>query len=130
MRPTLTLPMLAFVAAGAAGCPSSSMPDVLAYDVIPFDNGPNAPMGAPFCTLGGSNVAGAVPPDFCLRRYAMVHEPRALVFAPNGDLFVSAPSVSAPGGASGGPGAIVVLADDAHSGAAQVATFADGIGDV
>ena len=39
--------------------------------------------------------------------YAQIGEARAIVFAPNGDLFVAAPSESAPGGANGGPGAII-----------------------
>ena len=54
-----------------------------------------------------------------------VAEARVLRFAPNGDLFVAAPSMGTPGGASNGPGAIVVLPDDDGDGRADgVVTFA------
>ncbi len=76
-----------------------------------------------FCGRG-VDVAGVTPPaGFCLKLFATLAEPRSLVFAPNGDLFVGAPSSPTPGGASGGPGAIVVLSDDDHDGVAEPHTF-------
>jgi glucose/arabinose dehydrogenase len=71
-----------------------------------------------------------VPEGFCLRRFAKIGEPRTLALAPNGDLMVGAPSTSTAGGASGGPGAILVLADDNQDGVAEVVTFASGLPDV
>ncbi len=58
------------------------------------------------------------PAGFCVKLFATLAEPRSIVFAPNGDLFVAAPSMPTPGGASGGPGAIIVLSDDNHDGVA------------
>jgi glucose/arabinose dehydrogenase len=76
-----------------------------------------------FCGRG-VDVPGATPPaGFCLKQYAKVVEARTLTFAPNGDLFVGAPSSSAPGGASGGPGAILVLTDANKDGVAETYTF-------
>jgi glucose/arabinose dehydrogenase len=103
------------------------------------DTGPDAPIAAPsdggpaagtFCALG-SDVAGAVVPDgFCLRRFATVLEARTIAFARNGDLFVGAPSKPTAGGASNGPGAILVLSDDNHDGVAEEHTFAAAVSDV
>jgi glucose/arabinose dehydrogenase len=97
----------------------------------PADLGPQPDVAAnAYCALG-SNVAGAVvPPGFCLRRYAGIEEARTLAIAPNGDLFVGAPSRATPGGAAGGPGAIIVLSDDDHDGVAELHTFAEGLADV
>jgi glucose/arabinose dehydrogenase len=68
----------------------------------------------------GTDVTGAKPADgFCLKSFAAITEARGIVFAPNGDLFVAAPSESAPGGANGGAGAIILLADDDHDGVAD-----------
>lgn len=89
----------------------------------------SAPEGS-FCR-GGEPVSGVTAPEgFCVRRFAEVGEPRALIFAPNGDLLVSAPSATAPGGATGGPAAILVLADDDRDGRAEPFTFAAGLPDV
>jgi glucose/arabinose dehydrogenase len=72
----------------------------------------------------GFNVAGATPAaGFCLKTFAQIPEARALAFAPNGDLFVSSPSESAPGGANGGAAALLILSDDDHDGVAEVHTF-------
>lgn len=65
-----------------------------------------------------------------MRRFAKLTEARTLVVAPNGDLIVGAPSTAAAGGAVGGPGAIVVLADDDRDGVAEAHTFASGLPDV
>jgi glucose/arabinose dehydrogenase len=87
------------------------------------------PDGA-FCK-SGDPVPGVTPPSgFCLRRFAAIGEPRTLVVAPNGDVIVGAPSAGTPGGASGGPGAIVVLADDDGDGVAEQHTFAGELSDV
>jgi glucose/arabinose dehydrogenase len=72
----------------------------------------------------GLDVPGAqAASGFCLKSYAQISEARALVFAPNGDLFVSSPSESAPGGASGGTGTIFLLSDDNHDGVAETHVF-------
>jgi glucose/arabinose dehydrogenase len=83
-----------------------------------------------FCSLGREVPGASVPAGFCLRRFASVIEARTLTIAPNGDLFVGAPSAATPGGSSGGPGAIVVLSDDDHDGVAEVSRFAEGLDDV
>ncbi len=80
--------------------------------------------GAPGIVAGGPAVPDLswlhLPDGFCAHYYANVGETRLLRFAPNGDLFVAAPSAPCAGGAAGGPAAIVVLPDDNHDG------FADG----
>jgi glucose/arabinose dehydrogenase len=86
--------------------------------------------GAKFCELPLSQATGlSVPEGFCIREYttAPLVEPRVMRFAPNGDLFIAAPSMNTPGGAGGGPGAILVLPDDNGDGRADsVLTFAGG----
>ncbi len=81
-----------------------------------------------FCDLPGNDVPGLVVPEgFCSREYTTtpLHEARVLAFAPNGDLFVSAPRMLTSGDVSGGPGGIFVLADDDHDGRADSATAFD-----
>jgi glucose/arabinose dehydrogenase len=95
--------------------------------VVPDDGGTGA---ARFCDLGADVAGATVPGGFCLRRYATVKVARTMVFAPNGDLLVGAPSVGTAGGASGGPGAIVVLSDDNHDGVAEMTNFLEGVTDV
>jgi glucose/arabinose dehydrogenase len=84
--------------------------------------------GTKFCDLPGADATVVkVPPEFCVREFTTtpVREARVLRFAPNGDLFVAAPSAFTVGGATGGPGAIVVLPDDDHDGRADaVLTYA------
>ena len=84
--------------------------------------------GKKFCELPGTDsTALKVPPEFCVREFTTtpVVEARVLRFAPNGDLFVAAPSMDTPGGATDGPGAIVVLPDDDGDGRADaVLTYA------
>src|SRR5579862_8004316 len=85
---------------------------------------PDASTTSPTFCGRGVNVRGATPPaGFCLKEYATVPEARTIAFAPNGDLFVGAPSASAPGGASGGPGAILLLTDVNGDGVAEPHTF-------
>jgi glucose/arabinose dehydrogenase len=68
-----------------------------------------APRLTTFCS-SGSDIAGVtVPEGFCVRKFADVHTPRVLAFAPNGDLFVSSPATPTPGGAAPGDGAIYVF---------------------
>jgi glucose/arabinose dehydrogenase len=87
------------------------------------DGGPALPGGPMWCNRG-TDVMGATPAaGFCLKVFSHVPEARAITFAPNGDLFVAAPSESAPGGANGGPGAIILLSDDDHDGVAEVHSF-------
>jgi len=65
--------------------------------------------GTHFCDFG-SDVAGVtVPSEFCIRKFADVPTPRALLFAPNGDLFVSSPERITPGGAPAGAAAIFLF---------------------
>jgi glucose/arabinose dehydrogenase len=84
--------------------------------------------GARFCDLPGADVTSlAVPPEFCVREFAAtpILEARVLRFAPNGDLFVTAPSMPTIGGSTDGPGAILVLPDDDGDGRADaVLTYA------
>src|SRR5579871_2815840 len=73
----------------------------------PATPGPDADASAtdPMWCGRGTDVPGATAATgFCLKSFAQVAEARGIAFAPNGDLFVAAPSESAPGGASGGPG--------------------------
>ena len=86
--------------------------------------------GTRFCDLPLPTATGlSVPDDFCIREYTTVPiiEARVMRFAPNGDLFLAAPSMSTPGGATNGPGSILVLPDDNGDGRADsVLTFAGG----
>ncbi len=89
-----------------------------------------AATGPKFCELPGTDAADlTVPPEFCVREFTtattIVAEARVIRFAPNGDLFVAAPSMNTPGGAVDGPGSIIVLPDDNHDGVADsMLTFA------
>lgn len=86
--------------------------------------------GTAFCDLPGKDTdALTVPQGFCAREFyaPRVIEARVIRFAPNGDLFLAAPSMATPGGAAQGPGAILVLPDDNRDGVADAAlTFAGG----
>jgi glucose/arabinose dehydrogenase len=89
--------------------------------------------GAPPCALGLAPPAVILPDGYCMRTFATpasVPEPRTLAFAPNGDLFVAAPSMVTAGGARGGAGALLVLSDDNHDGVAEVHTFLGGVADI
>ncbi|HEY2899205.1 MAG TPA: hypothetical protein VGL59_01430 [Polyangia bacterium] len=82
------------------------------------------------CGMGMPIAGASLPAGFCARLFAKVAEPRTLALAPNGDIFVGAPSLSTPGGSSGGLGAIIVLSDDNHDGIAEQQKFLDGVADV
>lgn len=85
---------------------------------------------SPYCA-SGKPVTGANPPaGFCLREFASVPEARTLVFAPNGDLFVSSPSATTPGGAAGGLGQILLISDDNHDDVGEIHVFAKNVADV
>jgi glucose/arabinose dehydrogenase len=117
-----SLPGLALLALACA-CSSSSNP------VMPPPVDANAT--APTWCERGVDVVGATAPDgFCIKQFATVREARALVVAPNGDVFVAGPSRPTAGGATGGPGAILVLADDNHDGLAEAHVFLQGLEDV
>ncbi len=128
-RPTSDTPVVTDVPATDTGVDAPA-PDV------PVD----APVGATWCATGTTVTQGRLPPGYCVKLFvgspdgsvahSPVMEPRVMVFAPNGDLFVSAPSTSTPGGASGGPGSILVLTDDDANGVAEVHTFLPGVSDV
>jgi glucose/arabinose dehydrogenase len=85
-----------------------------------------------FCELPGEDTPLIqVPPEFCVRDYyaPKVIESRVMRFAPNGDLLIAAPAAGTPGGAAGGPGAILVLPDDDGDGVAEApVTYAGGTG--
>jgi glucose/arabinose dehydrogenase len=104
------------------------------YDTTPVDAswgeaGP--PTGALWSASPAPSVSGAsVARGFFLRRFATVVSPRSMSVAPNGDVFVTSPARSTPGGEGGGSGSIVVLSDDNRDGIAETHTFADGLGDV
>ena len=86
--------------------------------------------GTRFCDLPVPPATGlSVPDDFCIHEFTMtpIIEARVMRFAPNGDLFLAALSMSTPGGATNGPGSILVLPDDNGDGCADsVLTFAGG----
>ncbi|MFO0610516.1 MAG: hypothetical protein U0324_45565 [Polyangiales bacterium] len=130
-------PLLASAALLLAACstdPGTSPADASA------DVTPDVPPGPTWCTTGRTVTQGRLPAGYCVKLFAgspdtsvahsPVMEPRVLAFAPNGDLFVSAPATPTPGGANGGPGAILVLSDDDLDGAAEVRTFLSGVADV
>jgi glucose/arabinose dehydrogenase len=114
----------------------ANMLDVVAPGVVV--RGAPPPLGD-FCSLPGSVVwSGGAPttvpggdapedvswlhlPDgFCAHYYANVPHVRQLRFSPSGDLFAASPSVACAGGeANEGVGAILVLPDDDHDGAAD-----------
>lgn len=143
MKRPLLFPLLALVAVGACtssnpnGSNSKPIEDSAAIPRCPppANEPPRPPaptVGPKFCELPGADAPEIkVPEGFCVREYTTtpVTEARVIRFAPNGDLFVSAPSQSTPGGATGGPAAIVVLPDDDHDGRADATlTFAGGAG--
>lgn len=109
-----------------AGSDALAPPDAPPVPCTIEDLPPGA--GKKFCDLPGAEASDVdVPPEFCVREFTVtpVPEARVLRFAPNGDLFVAAPSYETVGGATGGPGAIVVLPDDDGDGRADaVVTFA------
>ena len=83
-----------------------------------------------YCSLG-TPVAGARPAaGFCVRQFARVTAARTLVFAPNGDLFVGAPTTGTPGGSSSGPGQILVISDDDQDGVGETHVFAGDLPDI
>jgi glucose/arabinose dehydrogenase len=100
----------------------------------------DVPPGPTWCSVGRTVPQGRLPSGYCVKLFAgsadgsvahsPVMEPRVMAFAPDGDLFVSAPSMGTPGGAFGGPGAILVLTDDDADGVAEVHTFLSGVADV
>lgn len=106
---------------GPSGEPPAPGPTCTITDIAPGT-------GKRFCELPGADAPDIfVPPEFCVREFTTtpIMEARVLRFAPNGDLFVAAPSMLTPGGASDGPGAIVVLPDDDADGRADaVLTYA------
>ncbi len=125
-------------------------PDVTAdvrTDVAPADDGPDrfdvppvdVPPGTAWCDMpatAATEVRGVtMPPGFCIRRYAAFPvtnpvtfgHPRVLAFAPGGDLFVSSPKATGPGGTGPGIDAIAILPDDNRDGIADgVVRFAEG----
>lgn len=119
-------------AADATATPDAPLPPEASPDAKPgptctiTDLPPGA--GKKFCELPGTDATDLqVPPEFCVREFTTtpVDEARVLRFAPNGDLFVAAPSMTTSGGATDGLGAIVVLPDDDHDGKADsVVTYA------
>jgi len=123
-----------------AGTPvdAGSPTDVLTVDAGSVDAGCTpvvalGPLtGTPWCDLPLPAVAGlTVPEGFCIRRYGTVPTARVLMFAPNGDLFVSSPGLPQAGGAGPGLGAIVVAPDDNHDGLSDGnVTFLSGVDDV
>ena len=76
-----------------------------------------------FCDFGVDVAGITVPSDFCVRKFADVPTPRVMLFAPNGDLFVSSPRRRTPGAAPAGAGAIFVYRDADPE---KRSTFAEG----
>jgi glucose/arabinose dehydrogenase len=116
--------LAALAALASAGACSSGTPMT-----TPPPN-PDASATDPNWCGRGTDVIGAKPADgFCLKSFAQIPEARGIVFAPNGDLFVAAPSESAPGGANGGPGAIILMSDDDHNRVAEAHVFLSKLDD-
>lgn len=124
----------------ADATPPTDTPRDVANDT-PADQPPaDVPVGPTWCTTGRTVTQARLPPGYCAKLFvgspdtsvahSPVMEPRVMIFAPNGDLFVSAPATPTPGGASGGPGSILVLTDDNLDGTAEVHTFLSGLPDV
>jgi glucose/arabinose dehydrogenase len=68
-----------------------------------------------------------IPEGFCAHHYAVVPNARQLRFAPNGDLFVTSPTLGTTGGGPGGLNEIVVVPDDNRDGYGDaVLTFRSG----
>jgi glucose/arabinose dehydrogenase len=63
-----------------------------------------------------------LPVGFCAHFYARVGNPRALRFAPGGELFVASPTTGTTGGGVGGQAAILVLPDDNRDGVADTSS--------
>lgn len=61
------------------------------------------------------------PTGFCVHFYADVPKPRAIKFAPGGELFVASPATATAGGGAPGRGEILVLPDDNVDGYADSA---------
>lgn len=131
---TLVASSLALAAAsctGAGGGPGLPADTNFGYTVTgEVDN--RGATGPEFCALPmASAVPGAaVPEGLCLRKFADLRVPRSIAFAPNGDLFVAAPSTATAGGATGGPGAIVLFTDSDRDGRGEPSFFASGLPDV
>jgi glucose/arabinose dehydrogenase len=132
MRRAQTVMLWGVGASMAVACTAPPPPP--SYDTMPVDAawgeaGP--PAGALWSESPAPSVAGAVVArGFFLRRFAGVVSPRSMSIAPNGDVFVTSPARSTPGGEGGGAGAILVLSDDNRDGVAETHTFLDGVGDV
>src|SRR4051812_36091608 len=112
--------LYSLLALGAVGACTSSNPNSTPTNFKPTEDSaaiprcpPAADQPAPapaptdgpkYCELPGTDATEIkVPEGFCVREYTTtpVAEARVIRFAPNGDLFVSAPSQGTPGGASG-----------------------------
>src|SRR5262249_27021201 len=107
--------------ASLAACSSSSQTTTDgALPPPPGDGNTTDPL---WCGRGIDVPGATAPTGFCLKNFAAIPEARALVAAPNGDLFVASPSASAPGGAVGGAGAIILLSDDDKDGVAEAHVF-------
>lgn len=141
MRRVSLAPALVLFAAACSNEESPALPrrdagtsDASVDAPVDVDAGPDVPTctttdipagtGAKFCDLPGTDAPEIeVPPEFCVREFTPaatpVGEARVLRFAPNGDLFVSAPSMTTVGGASMGRGVIAVLPDDDGDGRAD-----------
>lgn len=79
-----------------------------------------------FCDFGTDVPGITLPDDFCIRKFVDVATPRVLLFAPNGDLFVSSPKRVTAGGAPPGAGAIFVFRENGPDKPPSGYTFASG----
>jgi hypothetical protein len=107
----------------------SSPPDTSEGDAS-SDGGAVGPVDRDFCTSGREVPGLTAPPGFCVRKYSNVRVARVMALAPNGDLFVAAPTNAFATGISGGPGSIVVLHDDERDGVIEETVFATGVNNV
>ncbi len=98
-------------------------------DVTPSDSA-GTPVDRDFCATGAAVPGLTAPPGFCVRKYSDVRVARVMALAPNGDLFVAAPTNANATGISGGPGSIVVLHDDEGDGVIEETVFTTGVANV
>lgn len=134
----LALGSIAAVACGSQVAPEGQTPLPQPEGGVIEAGAPDAPVVQPSCTttdlppgkgpkfcdlpLPDSTIL-EVPPEFCVKEFTKtpLAEARVIRFAPNGDLFVAAPSMLTPGGAADGAGAIFVLPDEDGDGQADSA---------
>jgi glucose/arabinose dehydrogenase len=113
--PVLIAGVAVALAAGGAGAQRNTVHPQPRSSELPAPSAATA--NRPERVSPPSGTLATVPPGFVVTRYANVRGPRMMVYAPNGDLFVSSPSTNS----------IVVLRDANRDGVFEAqGIFADG----